>query len=63
MHKRIADLVSQMRDEQKEEDGVITIKFRDAISAQACILVSHGRVVKPRRQKSQLTGIFTFDCR
>jgi HIV Tat-specific factor 1 len=25
---------------QKEEDGVMTIKFKDAISAQACLLVS-----------------------
>ena len=52
-----------MRDEQKEEDGVITIKFRDAISAQACILVSHGRLVIPKRQKLELTGLSTFDCR
>lgn len=29
----------------KEPDGVITVKFRDSVSAQACILVSRDRPI------------------
>jgi hypothetical protein len=33
---------------QKEEDGIMTIKFKDAISAQACILVSFATIFRPQ---------------
>jgi HIV Tat-specific factor 1 len=31
---------------QKEPDGVMTVKFRDPISAQACVLVNPGRLTQ-----------------
>lgn len=34
---------------QKEEDGVMTIKFKDAVSAQACVLKMDGRFFDGRK--------------
>lgn len=34
---------------QKEEDGVMTIKFKDAVSAQACVYKMHGRFFDGRK--------------
>lgn len=37
-----------------ERDGVMTVKFRDSVSAQACILVSQGRSSRIQ------AGVLTF---
>lgn len=34
---------------QKEEDGVMTIKFKDTVAAQACIMKMNGRFFDRRR--------------
>ena len=34
---------------QKEEDGVMTIKFKDPISAQACVMKMNGRYFDGRQ--------------
>ncbi|KAI0266763.1 hypothetical protein BC834DRAFT_823504 [Gloeopeniophorella convolvens] len=38
----------------KEPDGVITVKFRDPVSAQACILKMHGRFFAGRKIEASL---------
>ncbi|THH27841.1 hypothetical protein EUX98_g6337 [Antrodiella citrinella] len=38
----------------QEPDGVMTVKFRDALSAQACILKMHGRFFSGRRVEASL---------
>jgi hypothetical protein len=35
--------------EQKEKDGVMTVKFKDSVSAQACIIKMDGRYFDGRR--------------
>lgn len=37
----LPDLDLNLIFEQKEPEGVMTVKFRDPISAQACVLVSN----------------------
>ncbi|KAG7449537.1 uncharacterized protein BT62DRAFT_985135 [Guyanagaster necrorhizus] len=38
----------------KEEDGVITVKFRDPLSAQACVIKMNGRFFDGRRVEASL---------
>jgi len=38
----------------KEADGVMTVKFRDPISAQACVLKMHGRFFSGRKIEASL---------
>ncbi|KIK03472.1 hypothetical protein K443DRAFT_653246 [Laccaria amethystina LaAM-08-1] len=38
----------------KEEDGIMTVKFRDSISAQACVLKMNGRFFAGRRIEADL---------
>jgi HIV Tat-specific factor 1 len=35
--------------EQQEEDGVMTVKFKEAAAAQACILKMNGRFFDGRK--------------
>lgn len=36
-------------DVQKEEDGVMTVKFKEPVSAQACVAKMNGRYFGGRR--------------
>jgi HIV Tat-specific factor 1 len=38
----------------KEPDGVITVKFRDSVNAQACVLKMHGRFFAGRKIEASL---------
>jgi HIV Tat-specific factor 1 len=43
---------------QKEEEGVMTIKFKDAVSAQACVMKMNGRWFDGR----QVSGMVAAQC-
>ncbi|KAJ3517218.1 hypothetical protein NLJ89_g659 [Agrocybe chaxingu] len=40
--------------EDKEEDGIMTVKFRDPLSAQACVLKMNGRFFDKRRIEAEI---------
>ncbi|CAG8698500.1 72_t:CDS:2, partial [Scutellospora calospora] len=39
---------------QKEPDGIVSVKFKDSLSAEACVLKMNGRFFAGRRIEAQI---------